>query len=316
MKQYLLLKKIKVESANAIAGITYGFPPITGFLGFAHAMSRSLPVELGISLGGVGILSHKAEVYAESLTGGDKHLALTRNPLRGKKGIPASFIEEGRMHLTVSLLIEVDGLIGGKQEQEDGLYKAVQSFMIRARVAGGTVWGAEEVSLTNVGDDTIVSRLMPASVLIERSELLESKNNELKVKNPNSTTLDALLHYSETELEATPIIGNSDGKFRWVQKKRDEKGYLVPLATGYKNIAPIYSPDQIEGSRDKECPVAFVEQVHTIGEWLSAHRVNSVSDIIWRYEQSGDWYLAKNNKKTNITPESALEIDFDEEIEF
>ncbi|WP_205619382.1 type I-F CRISPR-associated protein Csy2 [Salinivibrio socompensis] len=32
MAQYLLLKHIEVQNANAIAGLTYGFPAITHFL--------------------------------------------------------------------------------------------------------------------------------------------------------------------------------------------------------------------------------------------------------------------------------------------
>lgn len=31
MSQYLLVKKLDVQNANAIAGLTYGFPAITNF---------------------------------------------------------------------------------------------------------------------------------------------------------------------------------------------------------------------------------------------------------------------------------------------
>ena len=40
MTSYILLEKVSVEDANCIAGFTYGFPAITGFLGFTHAISR------------------------------------------------------------------------------------------------------------------------------------------------------------------------------------------------------------------------------------------------------------------------------------
>jgi CRISPR-associated protein Csy2 len=34
MSSLILLRRMKVENANAIAGLTYGFPAITHFLGF------------------------------------------------------------------------------------------------------------------------------------------------------------------------------------------------------------------------------------------------------------------------------------------
>jgi CRISPR-associated protein Csy2 len=36
MNQYILIERIKVQNANAIAGFTWGFPAITHFLGFVH----------------------------------------------------------------------------------------------------------------------------------------------------------------------------------------------------------------------------------------------------------------------------------------
>jgi CRISPR-associated protein Csy2 len=40
MSSLILLRRVRVENANAIAGLTYGFPAITHFLGFSHALSR------------------------------------------------------------------------------------------------------------------------------------------------------------------------------------------------------------------------------------------------------------------------------------
>ncbi|WP_205620248.1 type I-F CRISPR-associated protein Csy2 [Salinivibrio socompensis] len=70
MAQYLLLKHIEVQNANAIAGLTYGFPAITHFLGFAHALSRQLPDALGLRLGGVTVVSHKNNVHVRQPQGG------------------------------------------------------------------------------------------------------------------------------------------------------------------------------------------------------------------------------------------------------
>ena len=42
MSQYLVLSHIDTQNANSIAGLTWGFPAITQFLGFTHALSRKL----------------------------------------------------------------------------------------------------------------------------------------------------------------------------------------------------------------------------------------------------------------------------------
>ena len=40
MSYLLLLPHIRIENANAVAGLTWGFPAITHFLGYVHALSR------------------------------------------------------------------------------------------------------------------------------------------------------------------------------------------------------------------------------------------------------------------------------------
>src|SRR5690554_6212642 len=108
MKSLLSIKNIKVENANAIAGLTYGFPAVSNFLGFTHALSRALNKKLGLSLGGCAIICHQHRVQAYQPAGwGDYVFALTRNPLT-KEGNTQPFNEEGRMHMEVSLLIECD----------------------------------------------------------------------------------------------------------------------------------------------------------------------------------------------------------------
>ena len=42
MSQYLVLSKINIQNANSIAGLTWGFPAITNFLGFTHALNRKI----------------------------------------------------------------------------------------------------------------------------------------------------------------------------------------------------------------------------------------------------------------------------------
>ena len=59
MKSLLILKNINVENANTIAGLTYGFPAITHFLGFVHALSRKLHQKSRVGLGGCAVIYHQ-----------------------------------------------------------------------------------------------------------------------------------------------------------------------------------------------------------------------------------------------------------------
>src|SRR5687767_14223913 len=103
MKALLTIRNICVDNANAIAGLTYGFPAVSHFLGFTHALSRKLTRKLGVALGGCAVVCHSHKVQAYQPSGwGDYVFALTRNPLT-KEGDTAPFNEEGRMHMEVTL---------------------------------------------------------------------------------------------------------------------------------------------------------------------------------------------------------------------
>ena len=109
MRHLLLLNNLRVENANAISGMTWGFPAPTNFLGFTHALSRKCQAKWGnhASLGGVGIICHSHQVHTQQPSGFEHVFALSRNPLT-KDGNTAPFNEEGRMHMTVSLLVDCE----------------------------------------------------------------------------------------------------------------------------------------------------------------------------------------------------------------
>src|SRR5438045_3778906 len=109
MKSLLILPHIKVESANAVSGLLYGFPSVTHFLGYVHALSRELKKsQPHVKLGGCGIVCHNYQINAyKAGRDGEFIFALTRNPLT-KDGDTAPFNEEGKVHFDVSLIIECD----------------------------------------------------------------------------------------------------------------------------------------------------------------------------------------------------------------
>jgi len=304
MSQYLLLHKVSVQNANAIAGLTYGFPAITNFLGFAHALSRKLPSELGISLGGVAVISHQNLVHARQPKGwGDYVFSLTRNPLT-HQGKTAPINEEGRLNMTVSLLIEISGLKAGDEENKEQLISNMTNILPAHRLAGGQIIDWKNITVTpNDEDEKTLRKLMPAYVLRDRSDYLEQHYSELKQQDENACLFDAwcdfaALKYQAKKLETEQSIEEegepSRIKANWHYVPKPKSGYLVPITTGYCAISPVYPAGEVEKVRDVSVPVVFAEAVYSVGEWMSVHRPNSIAEVIWRYEHKHPWYVAKS----------------------
>ena len=318
MSRYLLLKDISVQNVNAIAGLTYGFPAMTNFLGFAHALSRKLPPELAITLGGVAVVSHENMVHArQPQEWGDYVFALTRNPLT-QKGTTAPINEEGRMNMTVSLLIEVHGLLGGAIDQESSLVNYVKQLILRLRIAGGQIVNIGSVSLTNKEEDKkVLRRLMPGFVLLDRSNYLIEHVKNQNEQDVQCTVFDAWCDFYKLKYQAIRVESDSEikqelsDKAKWEFVTKPQMGYLVPIMSGYCAISPLYEPGQVEKVRNASVPVAFAEAAYGIGEWMSPHRLTSIDDAIWRYEHHESWYVAKT--KPFIDP--IIELSMDERYE-
>ena len=120
MNQYILLNRIKVQNANAIAGFTWGFPAITHFLGFSHNLSRKLDNTdfKDISLAGCAVIAHHHKIHTYEASY-DVGFTQSRNPpylSTHDKAATPPVIEEGKMNMTVSLLIACEGNIGNRQD--------------------------------------------------------------------------------------------------------------------------------------------------------------------------------------------------------
>lgn len=327
MQQYILLKKLTVQNANAIAGLTYGFPAITNFLGFAHALSRKLPDNLQIKLGGVAVISHKNNVHARQPKGwGDYVFALTRNPLT-QQGTTAPINEEGRMNMQISLLIEVEGLVAGDQTTQQLLQEELNNSIPTMRLAGGQITDFESCELLNdePSQQQALRRLMPGFVLLDRSDYLEAHFSALQAKQPNASLFDAWCDFAKLKFQATALENqhcdnaqaepepDSDEstkiKATWDYVAKPNAGYLVPIAAGYFAISELYSAGEVDNVRDKNVPVAFAETAYSVGEWQSVHRLKEINTGVWRYTHQHPWYLAKtaSNITTILEPDTELQ---------
>ena len=291
MSYLVLLPHIRIENANAVSGFTWGFPAMTHFLGYVHALSRKINAHYGVRLDGCAVISNEHHVQAYS-SGRDYQFSLTRNPLT-KEGNTASFNEEGRMHLTVSLLIECQGEIENGEYGKAELCDALRTLCPGQKLAGGSIVGMRDPQIFSSPENEnqlrkILWRLMPGFVLYDRSEWLMEHYRERQLHQPDCALLDAWLDFSSIVYRAEqPEEGD---EARWVYQPKPRPGYLVPLMCGYQRISPLYSAGEVENARDGTTPFAFAEAVYGIGEWRGLHRVADIEPILWRYHTTDTGY--------------------------
>ena len=327
MKSLLILRNIKVENANAIAGLTYGFPAISNFLGFTHALSRTLKKDHNLILGGCAVVCHQHHVQAYQPAGwGDYVFSLTRNPLTKEANSPA-FIEEGRMHMEVTLVIECDFTSNDFDFGTDNTKQDIAQFesyihnkVLIQRLAGGTIQSMRhgrpvEFSQVPEDDNEQFSRkkllsLLPGFVLVNRSELLKEHYQNLRANNPDAELIDAWLDFVALKYRVPPDVKQDNiaenKKIVWQRIEKPASGWLVPITTGFKAISPLYTNSEVANTRDTNTPFRFVESAYTIGQWISPHRIRDLEHLFWRYRAEGDWYLCQNNYQS-INPERETE---------
>lgn len=373
MSQYLLLNRINVHNANAIAGFTWGFPAITHFLGFSHNLSRKLLKTNfdGIQLSGCAVIAHQHSVHTFGPSYG-VGFTQSRNPpylASHDKTATPPVIEEGKMNMTVSLLITYEGNIGNRQ---DGFLKWLEKTCLLQRLAGGTILEIKNIELCNIDSDialrSLKRKLLPGFMLQDRSNYLAGHFKQLQ-QDDEAELFDAWLDFVTLKQKARPksdliskhlisIVKNNASENSkellatwnrhlsspylvndfpellqhyfnnidkndsnnnlleqwqkycfpteeieadWEYVSKPNAGYLVPIMTGYKAISPLYQNHEVDNTRDNETPVCFVESVHSIGEWLSVHRlktVQSISDSVWHYYHEEHWYLCKQVQQT------------------
>lgn len=318
MKSLLILNHVKVENANAIAGLTWGFPAISNFLGFSHALSRKLKSYSGLNLGRCAVVCHQHKVQAHQPAGwGDYVFSLTRNPLTKESKSP-SFVEEARMHMDVSLLIECDfkhsefdfeGVEDSDDAQIQHFIDWINNQAAMQRLAGGTITSIDSVQFEDAPNDEqrrILMRLLPGYVLVDRPDVLQDHHQSRLANDDNASLLDSWLDFSAMKHQAVVAddVAEPDASTpaTWALIPRPGAGWLVPITIGYSAISPLYEPGEVKRTRDEQTPFRFVEAAYSIGQWVSPHRVRDLSSIFWRYQQHDDEYLCKNDfSKTYLT---------------
>ena len=128
-----------------------------------------------------------------------------------------------------------------------------------------------------------IRSLMPGYVLVERRQLLKRKQEELNQQDILQVMLDLLaLHYEY-----------DDEQDSWHLQPRKEKGWLVPIVTGFKGLTPL---GHVANQRDASTLHRFAEPVLTLGEFKMAHRFDCIDDMMWHYhyDKDKDLYVCVN----------------------
>jgi CRISPR-associated protein Csy2 len=295
IRRLLVLPHLKVHNANALSSpVTIGFPAMTAWLGFVHALQRKLnstgyPT---LRLVAAAVISHGCDLQTYRGPGDFEYSIVgTGNPLEPKTGKDKpegyaerpSFIEEPRCHLDVSLMIEYQTDSETQERVRNPDFMALLDHtLMRMKVAGGDLesFGSPELQILDEaeGRDTarLMRRLMPGFALIERRELMQQAMEQ------GQDALDAMLDYLAVHHTCEQ---DDEGNIRWVsQRKLDSEGrkpgWIVPIATGFQGISALA---RAKNQRDPDTPHRFAESVVTLGEFRMVHRIQTLDEVLWRY---------------------------------
>jgi CRISPR-associated protein Csy2 len=287
MKHFLLLPNMKIHNANALSSpYTIGFPAMTAWLGFMHAMERKLGATAFQQVQFKGVIVSCLDMHLHSHKGlGDyvHSIIATGNPL-DKSGKRPSFIEEARCDLEVTIAIECDlGVI-----DYDVFTDCIDSILHTMKVASGDLISFKpslHVEVENTQPRALTRYLMPGFCLVSRQELMQGSMSEGK------DAIDAMLDYLKT---TTDVEINEEHKVTKSKPYKKEGGWIVPIAVGYQGISAL---GKLKNTRDSTTPHRFAESVVSLGEFKMPYRFETVDEMVWRYQeyQGDDLYLCKNN---------------------
>lgn len=301
----LVLPRLRIQNANAISSpLTWGFPSMTAFIGLMQAVERKLPADFALGFAGVGVVCH--DFQAQATRGGFTHtFHLTRNPL-DKDGGAAAIVEEGRIHLDVTLVFGVqffEGFALDDTEGHDRMAATVGDLVAGMRVAGGSVMpslrrlraGRSRPRLRRFDyavdeQDRLFReerrRWLPGFALVSRDDLLAEHLAALRQTQPEASALDAWLDLSrlnyraERRITIDPATKQSTEQIEWTAQR--PPGWIVPIPVGYGALSELHAAGTVAGARDRETPFRFVETLYSVGQWISPHRLKAPADLLWQ----------------------------------
>lgn len=329
----LVLPRLRIQHANAISSpLTWGFPALTAFVGLLPALQRRLAGVPALTLRSVGVVCHAFQ--AQTAQGRyTRSFRLTRNPL-DKDGDTAAIVEEGRIHLDITLIFGVDGpaALASAADGHAAAARQVADALAGMRVAGGSVLPATAgrpqppylVPLPEDDDSAVIRRLrrrwLPGFALVGRDDLLHAHHAALREQQPDASLLDAWLDASRLNRRAEqvplldpktgqpaiePATGEVRSTVRWVARR--PPGWVVPIPVGYGALqAQALAPGTVPRARDGRVPFRLVESLYSLGQWISPHRLQRANDLLWhpRADPGVGLYRCVNHYRPEVPAEA------------
>ncbi|QHG85824.1 MULTISPECIES: type I-F CRISPR-associated protein Csy2 [Xanthomonas] len=293
----LVIPHLRVHNANAVSSpLTHGFPSMTALLGVMWALQRKVHaagLELTFQAIGTVCHDHQEQVTDSSFV---KAFHLTRNPV-DEDGKTAAIVEEGRIHLELSLVLAVNSQRWKDQPQAHQAETAtVAGLLAGMRIAGGSLRPPADawrhryqpwtLDLTGTEDDRAAqfrkarTRLLPGFALVERADLLDTRLAELRATAPDATGLDAWLSLARVNWRYHQGQDTPDDTPGW-RHDRTGRGWTVPIPVGYGALGELQAPDSIANARDTTTAFRFVESLYSLGQWISPHRLDTPQQLLW-----------------------------------
>ncbi|MEA9914405.1 type I-F CRISPR-associated protein Csy2 [Xanthomonas campestris pv. raphani] len=322
----LVLPHLHIHNANAISSpLTHGFPSMTALLGLMWALQRKVHAAgLELTFDAIGAVCH---AHQEQVTEGGfvKAFHLTRNPV-GKDGKTAAIVEEGRIHLELSLVLGVHSQRWGDDPQaQQADTDTVAELLAGMRIAGGSVRPPSQsgrhryqpwtLDLTGTEDDRAKKfrkarmRLLPGFALVERADLLDARLAELQAADPDANRLDAWLslsrinwRYRSHTPDETPGWSND----------RSGRGWTVPIPVGYGALGELQAAGSVANARDTSTRFRFVESLYSLGQWISPHRLDAPQQLLWYPSSDPDLglYRCRNDFAAAVVDDEMPDFNF------
>lgn len=267
---YLLLKNIFIRNANALSGaLIAGFPAVTAWLGFIHALERKVRKQgfPSARFNYTGIICHQCHLQLYAEPGGVMYSVLNKRKPPDKKGRNLSLIEEVYCHLNVSLFICGNNI----QDKNKKFVTVVSEAINMLKIAGGDITGSGRQE-TGFFPDSKTRWCELRQYIAPGYALLERRGVMVNAMNSGMDAMAALLKY-------TTAPGS----------------VLIPIVTGYQGLSP---PGRAKNARAEGIPHRFAESVITLGEFRPVDKLRHPSDMLWGYHYLPDenLYLCQQGK--------------------
>lgn len=293
MSNFLLIDHIQVQDANAIAGFTWGFPAITHFLGFVHLLQRKIYQHADfqdVTLGGCAVIAHDQQTSTYR-SGSTMAFTQSRKPpylSSHAKDSPPPIIEEGKMSMTVSLLIEVEDSVGQYGQVFTDWVKQ-QSYL--QRLAGGSIFNIAGVTGFSIKPKDTVSlkalqrKLLPGFALINRSDLLNKHFENMQAVDPSAEIFDAWVDFVALKRQARPAYDLIDRHLTSLIKNKDVN-HTILFEEWQRYLKRSYNPKDIPQNLSDYFNNLVVDKANKtlISQWQQYIEPTARTPAKWEYE--------------------------------